>query len=110
MGRVGPQPPGPHLSDLHGGHRPTGKGSEQLRACASGDQPGDEAGRIMRRLWRWMRRESADAALAAEMRDHMAEKVDDLVDAGMTRAAASAISRHSVSVAATSGDTGLRPA
>jgi putative ABC transport system permease protein len=39
----------------------------------------------MRRLLRFLRRESADTALAAEMREHMAEKIDDLVDVGMSR-------------------------
>src|SRR5207302_3728148 len=49
---------------------------------------GDEPGRIMNRLLRLFRRCAADRALAEEMRAHFEEKVDELMEAGMTRDAA----------------------
>ena len=48
----------------------------------------------MRSLLRFLRRDSADQQLADEMREHMREKVEDLMDSGMSRADAEAEARR----------------
>ena len=48
----------------------------------------------MRRLRRFLRLKSAGRELADEMREHLREKIEDLVDSGMARADAEAEARH----------------
>jgi predicted permease len=48
----------------------------------------------MRRLRRFLRLESAGRELADEMREHLREKIEDLVDSGMARADAEAEARR----------------
>ena len=48
----------------------------------------------MRRLRRFLRLEAAGRELAEEMREHLQEKIEDLVDSGMARADAEAEARR----------------
>jgi hypothetical protein len=49
---------------------------------------------MMRSFWRFLNRESEDAIIAAEMRDHCAEMVEELIAAGMSPADANTEARR----------------